>query len=394
VTLAAGSRLGPYEIIAPLGAGGMGEVYRARDSRLGREVAIKVLPERLAADPESRERFEREARAVASLSHPNILAIHDFGVEAGVAYSVTELLEGETLRGRIGDSPMPARKVLEFARQMARGLAAAHEKGIVHRDLKPENIFVTGDGQVKILDFGLAKIAAGEGMPLTEMLTLQGGTTPGTVMGTMGYMSPEQVRGQPADHRTDLFSFGAIVYEMLSGRRAFRRDTAADTMSAILKEEPPELSGIQAGIAPGLERLVHHCLEKSPAERFQSARDLAFHLEAISTVTGPGASASPGTGLGARPARWSPRSRPHVMAFPAGPPGPAHAAQPELLGRGPGAVGLPRRAPGRLLLLPGGTLEDLAETIAGGRRGGAHRRPGRPAPRLPGWFLGALRPPS
>ncbi|HET6277498.1 MAG TPA: serine/threonine-protein kinase, partial [Candidatus Polarisedimenticolia bacterium] len=284
-----GSKLGPYEIIAPPGAGGMGEVYRARDTRLGRDVAIKILPEKLDTGPEARARFEREARAVAALSHPNILALHDFGVEDGTAYSVTELLEGETLRQRMAGSPLPLRKALDYATQVARGLAAAHERGIVHRDLKPDNLFVTNDGLVKILDFGLAKVAAPEQGSLTASPTLDAGTQPGTVLGTLGYMSPEQVRGQAADHRADIFAFGSILHEMLSGRPAFVRDTAADTMSAILKEDPAPLAepGVTT-VPPALQNIIHHCLEKNPAERFQSARDLAFNIEALSSMPGSG----------------------------------------------------------------------------------------------------------
>jgi len=287
VTLPAGTRLGPYEVLSPLGAGGMGEVYRARDAKLNREVAVKVLPEHLASDADARARFEREAQAVAALSHPNILAIHDFGVENGVAYSVTELLEGETLRARLAGSPLHSRKAIDFALQIARGLAAAHERGVVHRDLKPENIFLTKDGHVKILDFGLARMTgAAEAGGATNAPTVEAqGTAPGTVMGTMGYMSPEQVRGRPADLRTDIFSFGAVLYEMLSGRRAFRGDTAADTMTAILKEEPPELSETNRAVPAALERLVRHCLEKNPEDRFQSARDLAYDLEAVSGLS-------------------------------------------------------------------------------------------------------------
>ncbi|HYV17485.1 MAG TPA: protein kinase [Verrucomicrobiae bacterium] len=295
MTLPAGSRLGPYEILGPLGAGGMGEVYRARDTRLGREVAIKILPESLAADPDALARFEREARAVAALSHPNILAIHDFGVEGGRAFSVTELLEGRTLRERLADGPLPVRKATECAAQVARGLAAAHDRGVVHRDLKPENLFVTEDGRVKILDFGLAKVEAagevgGDASNATQTPTRHLATRPGVVLGTIGYMSPEQVRGTAIDHRTDLFSLGAVLYEMLTGQRAFRGATAADTMTAILREDPPALSGIDRAVPPALERLVNHCLEKNPAERFQSARDLAFHLEATSGASLPGAS--------------------------------------------------------------------------------------------------------
>jgi Tol biopolymer transport system component len=286
VTLPAGSRLGPYEILGPLGAGGMGEVYRARDTRLQRDVAIKILPDSLAADPEALARFEREARAVAALSHPNILAIHDFGVEGGRAFSVTELLEGRTLRERLAEGPLPVRKAIECAAQVARGLAAAHDRGVVHRDLKPENLFVTDDGRVKILDFGLAKVEAagevgGDASNATQTPTRHLATRPGVVLGTIGYMSPEQVRGTAIDHRTDLFSLGAVLYEMLTGQRAFRGATAADTMTAILREDPPALSGIDRAVPPALERLVHHSLEKNPAERFQSARDLAFHLEAM-----------------------------------------------------------------------------------------------------------------
>jgi eukaryotic-like serine/threonine-protein kinase len=286
MALTPGTRLGPYEILAPLGAGGMGEVYRARDTRLDREVAVKVLPAHLSMDADARARFEREAKAVATLSHPNILAIHDFGLEGSTAYAVTELLEGETLRDKMSGSALSPRKAIEAALQIAHGLSAAHEKGVVHRDLKPENVFVTEDGRVKILDFGLAKVdlpvsaEAGSHAP-----TRQAATQPGTVLGTPGYMSPEQVRGRPVDQRTDLFSFGVILYEMLSGTSAFSRDTAADIMSAILKEDPPELSQSGKAIPPGLDRIVHHCLEKSPEQRFQSARDIAFALESLSGIS-------------------------------------------------------------------------------------------------------------
>jgi eukaryotic-like serine/threonine-protein kinase len=280
LTLPAGTRLGPYEILSPLGSGGMGEVYRARDSRLGRDVAVKVLPERIAVDPDALARFEREARAVAALSHPNILGIFDFGSEGSTTYSVSELLEGETLRERLAGGPIPARKAVEYGAQIARGLAAAHEKGIVHRDVKPENVFVTSDGRIKILDFGLARQTAfGAGADDTRSPTVAGGTSPGMVMGTVGYMSPEQVRGAPADHRSDIFSFGSVLYEMLTGRRAFGRATGAETMTAILKEDPPDLSDSGADLSPSLAETVRHCLEKNPAERFQSARDLAFDLE-------------------------------------------------------------------------------------------------------------------
>ncbi len=261
----------------------MGEVYRARDTKLDRDVAVKVLPADLANDPEALSRLEREARAVAQLSHPNILAIHDFGREGEVAYAVMELLEGETLRARLEQGALPARKAVDLAVQMAEGLAAAHEKGIVHRDLKPENVFVTGEGRVKLLDFGLAKkIGPGSGAG-SHLQTLERQTGAGTVMGTVGYMSPEQVRGEAADHRSDIFSFGAVLYEMLSGRKAFGRETAAESMTAILKEDPPEITVSGLGSFPALQRIAQHCLEKKPGERFQGARDLAFALGNLSS---------------------------------------------------------------------------------------------------------------
>jgi Tol biopolymer transport system component/predicted Ser/Thr protein kinase len=286
MTLSAGSRLGPYEIVAPLGAGGMGEVYRAKDPRLGREVAVKVLPASFSKDPDRLRRFEHEARAAGVLNHPNITAVYDIGSVEGAPYVVTELLEGETLRSRLATGALSARKALDYAIQIARGLAAAHEKGIVHRDLKPENLFVTKDGRVKILDFGLAKLKQPEeGSEKTDLPTATVGTEPGVVLGTMGYMSPEQVRGKPADSRSDIFSFGAILCEMLSGQRAFRGETSADTMSAILTKEPPDLSQTNRDIHPGLDRIVRHCLEKNPEERFHSAHDLAFDLEALSGIS-------------------------------------------------------------------------------------------------------------
>jgi serine/threonine protein kinase/Tol biopolymer transport system component len=279
-----GTKLGPYEVVASAGAGGMGEVYRARDARLNRDVAVKVLPTEFSRDPDRLHRFQQEAQAVASLNHPNIMAIHDFGEHERSPYIVAELLEGETLRERLRGGALPMRKVTDYAEQIARGLAAAHEKGIVHRDLKPENIFITRDGRVKILDFGLAKLAHREGVP-ADAPTLVSQTEPGVVMGTVGYMSPEQVKGQTADHRSDLFSFGAILYEMLSGRRAFRGETSVETMSAILKEDPPELTETNRSVPPALERIVRHCLEKNPEERFQSARDVAFNLQSLSGST-------------------------------------------------------------------------------------------------------------
>jgi Tol biopolymer transport system component len=287
VTLSAGSRLGPYEIVAPIGAGGMGEVYRARDERLKREVAIKVLPASLSQDADRLRRFEQEAQAAGGLNHPNITAVYDLGTHDGAPYIVTELLEGETLRARLSGGALSARKAIDYAVQIAKGLAAAHEKGIVHRDLKPENLFLTKDGRVKILDFGLAKLKpSGEEGEKTDLQTISA-TEPGVVLGTMGYMSPEQVRGKPADRRSDLFSFGAILYEMLSGQRAFRGDTAADTITAILTKEPPDLAQTNKDVHPGLDRIVRHCLEKNPEERFESARDVAFDLEALSGLSGP-----------------------------------------------------------------------------------------------------------
>ncbi|MBC8646939.1 MAG: serine/threonine-protein kinase, partial [Thermoanaerobaculia bacterium] len=286
-----GTRLGPYELVAPIGAGGMGEVYRARDPRLGRDVAIKVLTSSFAVDADRLRRFEQEARAAGILNHPNLTAVYDIGSADGAPYVVSELLEGETLRSRLGAGPVPVRKALDYAVQLARGLAAAHEKQIVHRDLKPENIFLTRDGRVKILDFGLAKLketGSSDGEH-TALPTATRGTEPGVVMGTMGYMSPEQVRGLPADHRSDIFSFGAILHEMLSGQRAFRGDTAADTITAILTKEPPDLSQTNNEVHPGLERIVRHCMEKNREERFDSARDLAFDLEALSGLSTPSA---------------------------------------------------------------------------------------------------------
>ena len=276
-----GTRLGPYLIAQSIGAGGMGEVYRARDTRLERDVAIKVLPTQIAQDPDRRARFEREARAVAALTHPNILAIHDVGAHEGTAYLVTELLEGETLRQRLGHGPEPPRKTVEIAIQIASGLAAAHEKGIVHRDLKPENVFVTRDGRIKILDFGLAAQIAAVASD-TDSPTIAAGTEPGVVLGTVGYMSPEQVRGSKVDHRADIFALGAVLFEMLTGRRAFHRETPAETMTAILREDVPELSSTGRPIPPPLDRIVRRCLEKNPDERMQAARDVAIALEAVS----------------------------------------------------------------------------------------------------------------
>ena len=314
MTLPQGTRLGPYEIVAPLGAGGMGEVYRAHDARLRRDVAIKVLPAKFAADPERLRRLQQEAQAAGALNHPNILTIYDIGTHEGAPYIVSELLEGRTLRDLLRPGPLPPRRALDLALQMAHGLDAAHARGIVHRDLKPENLFITHDGRLKILDFGLAKLrdeTAGSPPPdeeITSLPTQHQGTAPGVVLGTLGYMSPEQVRGQATDARSDVFSFGAILFEMLTGARAFQRGTPADTISAILTKEPSDApSGSGAGLPPGLDRLVRHCLEKDPARRFQSTHDLAFDLE---TITGGHAASDPGrASVGApAPRRAGPRA--------------------------------------------------------------------------------------
>ena len=282
--LAPGTHLGPYEILAPLGAGGMGEVYRAQDPRLGRQVAIKILPPERAFDPERLRRFEQEARAASALSHPHILAVFDFRSDSGVSYLVTELLEGETLRARLVGGALPVRKALDVAVQIARGLAAAHEQGIVHRDLKPENLFLSRDGQVKILDFGLAKLPLPDSASRLASATTTPGTEPGVVMGTVGYMAPEQARGLPVDHRADLFSLGAILYEMLAGRRAFQGASEVEVLSAILREDPPDLQSEEGRPVPlAVELVVRHCLEKDREARFQSARDFAF---ALGTLTG------------------------------------------------------------------------------------------------------------
>ena len=275
-----GDRLGPYEILAPLGAGGMGEVYRARDERLGREVAVKVLHAESSANPDRLRRFEQEAKAAGGLNHPNLLAVFDTGLHEGAPYIVFELLEGSTLRQVLDTGALPPRKARDLAQQIAHGLAAAHEKGIVHRDLKPENLFLTNDGRMKILDFGLVKLrpALDPRAAREESTTVSAATGAGVVLGTVGYMSPEQVRGEATDHRSDIFSFGSVLYEMLSGRRAFSGETSPEVMTAILREDPPEWGN--SAIPPGLEGVVRRCLEKRPEERFQSARDVAFALEA------------------------------------------------------------------------------------------------------------------
>jgi tetratricopeptide (TPR) repeat protein len=285
MALVAGDRLGRYEILAPLGAGGMGEVYRARDSVLDREVAVKVLPEGVADDPDRLQRFEREARAVAKLSHSNILEIFDFGREGDVSFAVAELLEGETLRDRLGSEQLGWREAAKIGAEIADGLVAAHDRGVVHRDLKPANIFLSSDGRVKILDFGLARLTAKvdtEGRTEALDSTL---TSEGAVVGTLGYMSPEQVRGREADHRSDVFSLGCVLYEMVGGRRAFEGDSGADTMAAILTAEPERLSSLGVDAPLDLELAIQRCLEKSPDDRFQSAADLAFVLRASVTDT-------------------------------------------------------------------------------------------------------------
>jgi serine/threonine protein kinase len=320
MTVCAGSRLGPYEILALLGAGGMGEVYRARDTRLGRDVAIKVLPAGFATDPERLGRFEQEARAVAALDHPNILAIHDAGSHEGSPYIVTELLEGESLQARLQTGALPPRKAIEVAVQLCSGLAAAHEKGIIHRDLKPANVFIRKDGHVKIVDFGLAKLVENRLRPeeVAQAPTLTEATGVGVALGTVGYMAPEQVRGLPVDHRADVFALGCVLYEMLSGQRAFKGPTPADTLSAILSKDPPSLSGPGSDIPPALQGIVSQCLEKRPEDRFSSAHDLALALQAASTQSRTADTAPPRAGGDA-----TSRRRPGALAAVA-----AHGADP------------------------------------------------------------------
>jgi serine/threonine protein kinase len=308
MTLAAGVRLGPYEVVAPLGSGGMGEVYRARDRRLEREVALKIVAGG-TTDAGRVARFTQEACAAAALNHPHILAVYDVGTAAvdGIEtpYVVMELLQGETLRERVSRGPLPARLATELAIQIARGLAAAHDQGIVHRDVKPENVYVTTDGTAKLLDFGLAKLRdtapiSGDGSTTAGVAV---GTGPGVVLGTVGYMAPEQVRGQAVDHRADLFALGAVLYELVTGQRAFSGTSAADTLSAILNHEPADLSADAAGVSGGLERVVRRCLAKAPEQRFQSARDLAFALDAVSDLPS-GREVSAPDGSRAQPRRW------------------------------------------------------------------------------------------
>jgi serine/threonine protein kinase/Tol biopolymer transport system component len=286
--LPSGTKLGAYEISAPLGAGGMGEVYRARDSSLKRDVAIKIISEPYSSDPERLHRFRLEAEATASLNHPNILTLHHVGSEDGIVYIVSELLHGETLRDRLRNGSLSPRVAADLGSQIARGLAAAHDHGIVHRDLKPENIFVTRDGRIKILDFGLAKLVERRASDGSDESTVTHMTDPGVIVGTSAYMSPEQVQGRTTDFHSDIFSLGAVLHEMVTGKRAFARPTVAETMTAILKEDPPSISQPGKQISPALERVIQRCLEKKPEQRFQSASDLAFALEALSDSSGAG----------------------------------------------------------------------------------------------------------
>ena len=293
-----GEQLGAYHIVALLGAGGMGEVYRGRDTRLGRDVAVKVLHERFAADPDGVRRFAAEARAAGQLNHPNILSIYDVGTHNGSPYLISELLEGETLRDRLAREPLPLSRAVDFAVQMAHALAAAHDKGIIHRDLKPENVFITRDGRIKILDFGLAKLTDPAAM-------VAGPTQPGMVMGTVGYMSPEQLRGEAVDHRTDIFALGAILYEMIAGTRAFAGGSSAEMMSAVLRDDPADLSAAGRNVPAGVERIVRHCLEKQRDQRWQTARDLALALEAVSaSKTSQVSIAAPPPARSRRALRW------------------------------------------------------------------------------------------
>ena len=290
-----GQQLGVYRILSLLGAGAMGEVYRARDERLGRDVALKILPAEFSQNEDRLRRFQQEARAAGQLNHPNIIAVHDVGVHDRSPYLVSELLEGATLQQRIAGRPLPARRALEYGTQLAHGLAAAHAKGIIHRDLKPANVFITNDGHLKILDFGLAKLT-GE-LPADEVMVTAERTQAGVVLGTPSYMAPEQASGLASDHRSDIFSLGAILYEILSGQSPFRGSNTAETISAILRDEPREFSDVLS-IPPGLDRVVRHCLEKQPIARFQSAHDLAFALEALLPLTGssPAAKTAPPMG--------------------------------------------------------------------------------------------------
>jgi eukaryotic-like serine/threonine-protein kinase len=315
MVLACGTRLGPYGVVSSIGAGGMGEVYRARDTRLGRDVAIKVMPTELASDPGGLRRFELEARSAGQLNHPNVLAVYDVGTHDGAPYIVTELLEGETLAARLRGAGLTARTAVELGVQVTQGLAAAHERGIIHRDLKPANIFLTRDGVVKILDFGLAKHVEASSVREQEsqQATQDKGTEAGVMLGTIGYMSPEQVRGQSVDHRTDIFAFGCVLYEMLSGRSPFLRGTPADTLAAILGEDPSPLAASGRAVAPALQEIVNRCLEKRAQDRFSSAHDLALALHAISA-----SSDTPEISRPARPAPTTKGKAQRRLAFAAG----------------------------------------------------------------------------
>ena len=301
MALVAGKKLGPYEILESIGAGGMGEVYRARDTRLQRTVAIKILPQALSSDQDRLERFQQEARILSALNHPNLMAIYDVGAQDGIHFLVSEFLDGQSLRDVISNGPLPQRKVTDYGLQIAKGLAAAHEKGIIHRDLKPENVFVLRDGRVKILDFGLAKQALAAAMADNATQTSPLQTAAGTVLGTAAYMSPEQVRGEIVDHRSDIFSLGVILYEMIAGQRAFKGDSAVEVMNAVLKQEPPELVESGLHVSVGLQKIVHRCLEKKPEARFQSASDLAFALDSLSAASA--CFASPKSRIFTRPSR-------------------------------------------------------------------------------------------
>jgi serine/threonine protein kinase len=314
MSLQPGDHLGPYEIAGFVGAGGMGEVYRARDPRLNRDVAIKVLHASVAADPERLRRFTAEAQAVAALNHPNVLTVYEVGTQGEHPFLATELLEGATLRATLEAGALPLSKAIDYARQTAAGLAAAHAKGVAHRDIKPENLFLTSDGRIKILDFGLAKTYTASQHATTEAAHAQTGTSPGTVLGTVGYMSPEQVRARPTDHRTDIFSLGVVLYEMLAGGRPFGGESAVETMNAILTADPPDIVPSGRTLPPNLAGIVRHCLEKNPDERFQSARDLSFALQSVSGTSGSSASGSmashPGSGAQASlPAAPAPARR-------------------------------------------------------------------------------------
>ncbi|MFN2386841.1 MAG: serine/threonine-protein kinase [Thermoanaerobaculia bacterium] len=279
MSLNPGDQIGPYEILGPLGKGGMGEVYRARDMRLGRDVALKLLAETAAQDSDPLARFERETRAVAALNHPNILAIHDTGSHRGMPYAVTELLEGETLAERLNSGPVAPKRAVEIACQIAEGLAGAHARGVIHRDIKPENIFLTHDGRAKILDFGIARMEHPT-VPFGLKGAKPRGTSAQFIMGTAGYMSPEQIRGKPIDPRTDIFSLGSTFFEMLTKRPAFQRESAVETFGAVLKDDPAKLPEAEK-IPEELRRFVYRCLEKDSADRYQSARDLVLDLRAF-----------------------------------------------------------------------------------------------------------------